>query len=435
MQVTSNDTYPTLAFFALGSTALLGGVSMSLIKRYMVGGATQYILKTGIFIDTIQLSKKTFVLPFQRGVMFDISPKTYQFTVCAMTMEKMEFQLPGVFTIAPYKDLENMKLYAERLITLPPGKVDQVISGIIEGETRLLAANMTIEDIFNNRATFKDQIRKTVQHELDKSGLEIFNANIKEMQDHEGSEYFTFMRQKTKEGAMNRSRVEVAEARKSGELGEKTAIATMTQGVALIEAETTEIVNINKFRKAQSEATLAKQQADLALEVELTQINAVKSARIREEEMQRRVEEAKVHTETESRRALELSRAIVDAEVQIKSAEGSATSQRLTSDARLYSMQREADGELAKMEAQATGLGTIIDRCAGVDFSNAVQYLMIEKGVYPEMAKHNAEAIRGLSPRISVWNTGSQNQDPISGVMQSIPPLFDMIHQQIKKSD
>ncbi|KAF9773699.1 hypothetical protein IL306_008436, partial [Fusarium sp. DS 682] len=37
-----------------------------------------------------------------------------------------------------------------------------------------------------------------------------------------------------------------------------------------------------------------------------------------------------------------------------------------------------------------------------------LQYMMIEKGTYVELAKANATAIRGLEPKISVWNTGSQ---------------------------
>jgi len=37
---------------------------------------------------------------------------------------------------------------------------------MIEGETRILAANMSIEDIFKGRTEFKDKIVHTVETEL-----------------------------------------------------------------------------------------------------------------------------------------------------------------------------------------------------------------------------------------------------------------------------
>ena len=32
-----------------------------------------------------------------------------------------------------------------------------------------------------------------------------------------------------------------------------------------------------------------------------------------------------------------------------------------------------------------------------------MQYLMLEKGLYVDLAKANGEAIRGLGPKITVW--------------------------------
>jgi hypothetical protein len=37
---------------------------------------------------------------------------------------------------------------------------------VIEGETRVLAANMSIEDIFKGRTEFKTNITKAVEEEL-----------------------------------------------------------------------------------------------------------------------------------------------------------------------------------------------------------------------------------------------------------------------------
>jgi flotillin len=76
-----------------------------------------------------------------------------------------------------------------------------------------------------------------------------------------------------------------------------------------------------------------------------------------------------------------------------------------------------------------------------------LQYMMIEKGTYVELAKANAEAIRGLQPKISVWNTGAEagagaggesglaggNQSSVAtmrNIYQMLPPLMTTINEQ-----
>jgi flotillin len=64
----------------------------------------------------------------------------------------------------------------------------------------------------------------------------------------------------------------------------------------------------------------------------------------------------------------------------------------------------------------------------------ALQYIMIERNVYKELAKENANAIKGLNPNITVWNTGEQSNQssmkPISNIFQSLPPLLSTIQEQ-----
>ena len=69
---------------------------------------------------------------------------------------------------------------------------------MIEGETRVLAANMSIEDIFKSRQEFKNHIVSSVSDELSKLGLTIYNANIKELSDSNAGKYFSYLSQKVK---------------------------------------------------------------------------------------------------------------------------------------------------------------------------------------------------------------------------------------------
>lgn len=63
----------------------------------------------------------------------------------------MEFILPCVFTIGPKDDTDYLKQYSKYLMYEAEENVSNIIKGMIEGETRVLAANMSIEDIFKGR--------------------------------------------------------------------------------------------------------------------------------------------------------------------------------------------------------------------------------------------------------------------------------------------
>ena len=61
--------------------------------------------------------------------------------------------------------------------------------------------------------------------------------------------------------------------------------------------------------------------------------------------------------------------------------------------------------------------------------------MMLQNNIPVQLAQANAEAVRGLQPKINVWNTGSQDGGadsfaPIRNIMQSLPPLFSTIQDQ-----
>ena len=76
-----------------------------------------------------------------------------------------------------------------------------------------------MEEIFKERQLFKSKVIENVQTELNQFGLRIYNANVKELQDTAGSEYFKFLSRKAHEGASNQAKVDVANACMMGEIG------------------------------------------------------------------------------------------------------------------------------------------------------------------------------------------------------------------------
>ncbi|KAK8142265.1 hypothetical protein G3M48_009077 [Beauveria asiatica] len=116
---------------------------------------------------------------------------------------------------------------------------------------------------------------------------------------------------------------------------------------------------------------------------------------------------------------------------------------RLDAEASSYATQQMADADSFKKLKEAEGVAAMADAYAKMAAAlggpaGLLQHLMIEKGTYVELAKANAEAIRGLEPKISVWNTGSSaggsgasdQAETMRNVYQMLPPLMTTINEQ-----
>lgn len=77
----------------------------------------------------------------------------------------------------------------------------------------------------------------------------------------------------------------------------------------------------------------------------------------------------------------------------------------------------------------------------GGNYGALRDYLMINGNMYQDIAKINAEAVRGLQPKISIWtneNGGSGISDgggnsalkEVAGVYRMLPPLFQTVNEQ-----
>lgn len=147
---------------------------------YQVSDANSYLVITGGGIHDVKIVKKAWILPWQKCNKITISPFDFEITLQAMTIEKLNFSLPAVFTIGPDDTLESLSKYAKILTGSPgshgatsPGRdhVQQIVKGIIEGETRVIVSGMTMEEIFKERQVFKTAVIKNVQSELNQFGL------------------------------------------------------------------------------------------------------------------------------------------------------------------------------------------------------------------------------------------------------------------------
>ncbi|WJX41722.1 Flotillin-like protein 4 [Trifolium repens] len=459
---------------------------------YRVAKASEYLAITGAGIKDIKLAKKAWIFPGQSCTRFDLSPVNYTFEVQAMSAEKLPFVLPAVFTIGPRADDHESLLKYAKLISAhdkESNHVNELVQGIIEGETRVLAASMTMEEVFKGTKEFKQEVFEKVQLELNQFGLLIYNANVKQLVDVPGHEYFSYLGQKTQMEAANQAKVDVSEAKMKGEIGSKLREGQTQQNAAKIDAETKVIAmqragesdkegikvktevkvfeNKREAEVAEANSELAMKKAAWTKAAQVAEVEAAKAVALREAELQGEVERMNALTTTEKLKAEFLSKASVEyetkvqeanwelykkqkeaeaalfekkaeAEAQIALADATFYARKQAAEADLYAKKKEAEGIVTVGNAQGVYVNTVFNALGG-NYYALRDYLMIDGGMYQEIAKINAEAIRGLEPKISIWSNGGDSggdanamggMKEIAGVYKMLPPLFTTVHEQ-----
>lgn len=234
-----------------------------------------------------------------------------------------------------------------------------------------------------------------------------------------------------------------------------------------------------KIFENQREADVAEANAELATKkagwAQLAQLAEVESVAIKEAELQREVEMKNALTQTEKLKAEFLSKANVEYEIKVQEAnwelykkqkeaeavlyesQKAAEAQKLAAEATLFARKQAADGELYAKTKESEGLVTAAEvqgiyirtllQAFNRNYSALRDYLMINGGMFQEIAKINASAVQGLQPKISIWTTGNGHSGDgstinavdgsisgamkeVAGVYKELPPLFQTVEEQ-----
>lgn len=218
------------------------------------------------------------------------------------------------------------------------------------------------------------------------------------------------------------------------------------------------------IERAAAGARLSTKQTALDRDVDIAKVTAQRTIQSTDEDLKKEVEIKRAAAELERLRAVDVVKATIakestqqkaDAaayeiaaearakqEAKQRDAEADAFRVRVDAEAGSYATQQTADADVVRRLKEAEGMAAMADAYGKMSTAfggpaGLLQYLMIEKGTYVELAKANAAAIRGLEPKISVWNTGSAGggsgsdaADAMRNVYQMLPPLMTTINEQ-----
>jgi flotillin len=407
----------------------LAGVCAFAGLRYKVCQPHQVMVRTGLGINEMKISKHGIVWPFQRAAFIDMNPVTHAFALHNMSSEKVEFNLPIVITVGPVdpdKNITNFMNYARIMSNMSPEHVKDTISGMVEGETRGLTAQMTIEELFSKKDVFKEKVVTKIEQDLEKLGFCIYNANIKEMADYDANnKYFEHRKKRAIETANYEAQVSVAEARKDGEIGVMERDRDSRIQKARLEQEAKIQENERNKAIAVSNADVAVIKAESMKRDEIANKEKVMAVKQKEMDLLKTLTEREKEQQLEAMRAKKLVASIVEAEGIERLAE-----------AKLLEQLKIAEGKKAILTAQADGLRDIIAAAQCPELAKF--YLALNTDLYPNLAGKAAQAVQGLNPRVHIWNTGSNpgsNNDigtPFTKLFQSFAPLLDGLQDHVK---
>ncbi|GAB5497240.1 MAG: flotillin family protein [Phycisphaerales bacterium] len=379
----------------------------------------------------------------------------------ALSLNNIRVNVPSTFTVGISTDSVMMANAAERLLGLPPQAVREQAQDIILGQLRLVIATLSIEEINKDREKFMGLVNENVTQEINKIGLELINVNIRDITDESG--YIQAIGQRAAAEAINKAKVEVAQANRDGATGEAVAhreqtvsvakemasategekAAEQTQRVAVADLEARAIQGEVESKRDQdiaiaernAETAAAAKRAEQSQRVQVAEAEAravdgentsraeiaesnAKLAEIRAEAKRRADVAAAEALEAILRKEREQELARLSKE-ELAPQEIEKQRVEIAAEAEAEKLRREAKGEadaiLAKYEAEAAGVQKVLEAKAegyrklmeaAADNPNvAPTLLMIEQ--LPELVREQVKAIQNLKiDKVTVWDSG-----------------------------
>lgn len=449
---------------------IFGSVGADRTARCIHGGGALVwpVIQESAFLS---LTPMTMVIPLQN----------------ALSQQNIRIHVPSTFTVGISTDPPVMQNAAERLLGLQPRQIEEMAQEIIFGQLRLTVASLTIEEINQDREKFLSEIRRNVEPELNKIGLNLINVNVTDIRDE--SDYIESIGKKAAAEAINRAMVEVAEQEKLGAIGQAAANRQKEIEVTQNEAEAakgkkkTEAERRIYLQQQETEAALGEAKANRdktigTAEFDAESLKGRKSAEADQRVFIQKREAEAIAGENESRAAIAASNAQLaareaeanqtsevarrQAEAAIQKAQYEAELARLTAeqvvsqeverkkieieaaaraeqarlaakgdaDATLMRYEAEAQGVRQVLDAKAQGYESLVRSCEG-DARAAATLLMIEK--LEGIVDRQVEAISNLKiDKITVWDGGQNNGNGnatsnfLSGMVKALPPLHEV---------
>lgn len=294
------------AGIALGALLVLGLILTRLYRRAPKDAA---LIRTGFGGEKVVLNGGVIVLPVLHELM-PVSLQTIKLEVARrgadslLTADKIRVDVEGLFHVRVAPNVNSISAAAQTLGARINEKaaVSELVSGKLISALRSVAATMTMQDLHANRATFQQEVQKTLQ-DLSTNGLELESVSITHLDQTDiknlnpdnafDAEGLTVIKRITEDRKKLRNEIE-AENRVAIE---QRNLEANKQSLEIKRAD--EFAQMEQARaiatsRAENDARIAAETAAREQEAEQARIEAERATKQREIEAQRAIEEAEI---------------------------------------------------------------------------------------------------------------------------------------------
>ncbi|MEA4900015.1 flotillin family protein [Desulfitobacterium sp.] len=177
-------------------------LALTFWARYKTVGPDEAMIVTGSFLGTKNVLKndsggnKTKII---RGGGAFILPVFQQANFLSLLSFKLDVSTPEVYTshgvpvladgVAIIKiggSIEDVATAAEQFMGKPVESLQKEAQEVLEGHLRAILGTMTVEELYQNRDKFAQEVQSVAALDLKKMGLQIVSFTIKDVRDKQG---------------------------------------------------------------------------------------------------------------------------------------------------------------------------------------------------------------------------------------------------------
>ncbi len=377
--------------------------------RMHIGGGTLIIP----FLESAQ------VLPLGVHTLDLVCPE-------AITSRGIQVNAQGQAQIKIGGDEYSVRMAAEQFLGKGDQGIRDIAGKILEGHMRAALGTMTVEEVFQQRETFDDKVKKAASDDFDRMGLKVLSFSLKDLSDTSG--YIEALGKPKIAEARGEAAVAEAEAERDATV--RAADARKEADIAKFKAEM-EIAEANRdyeLKRSEYQALVnqKKANADLAYELERQKMNQ----QLKREEYQVRL--------VEKEQAIKLE----EKEILRKEKELESTVKK-QADARKYQMRTDAEAQAFKTEAEARARAEAL-RLEGdaeaetmkkkaesyADYNQAAVYEMLIS-IMPELARAVSEPLSKVDKIIMVdggsGGGASRITKQVADILAQLPVVIESL--------
>lgn len=315
-------------------------------KLYRKASKQMSFIRTGLGGEKIIMNGGAIVLPILHEIMY-INMNTLKLEInkrreeALITKDRLRIDVTAEFYVRVAMDKDSVSKAAQTLgnKTLNPNELKALVEGKMVDVLRSVAAQMNMDELHEQRASFVQKVQTTLSDDLSKNGLELESVSLTGLNQTE-IEYFNADNAFDAEGLKKLTESIQKNIKQKNDIEKDTALEIAKKNLevekeslnvqqAEAEARLTQEAEIAK-RQAIQESEIAKEQATRRQEAETSKITAeqkIEAAKIEKEKAlnEQEIEKQKAiqEKEIEKQKTLELAQQTKDIAIAVKSKESS----------------------------------------------------------------------------------------------------------------